>query len=180
MTIYEIRMNVENYQYLLPANPEIARGQDLIFDCERRSDTWDPPQVYVGNPKAKRGNFFNFLKGDPYVCDQRAYEVLEHLFYPCAELLPLPFEGKTLYVINVLACLNILDEERSTFAGFLPKNYVFHPERMQQAPLFKIPRTSRSQLLTVEGFLDDDYDFKHCVERAGLEGLMFKKIWESR
>lgn len=179
MTIFEIRLDGNNFQYLLPADPERARSGDLTFDCNRWGDTWDPPEVYVGNPKAKRGNFFNFLKGDPYICDQRAHDALEHLLYPFAELLPLPFEGETLYVINVLTCLNILDEKHTIPTEGWPKKYVFYPERMQQASIFKIPRTSRGQVLTVHRYMDEIYDFKYQVERAELQGLIFRPLWSN-
>lgn len=177
MVIYGIQFDVTNYQYLLCADSGRAGGLDMIFDCDRRGDSWDPPEVYVGNPKAKRGDFFSIMANGFYVCTERVREELEYLFYPCAEMLPLPFEDETLYLINVLTCLNLLDEKRTEYHGALPKKYVFHPTRMQQAPLFKIPQTSRVQVLASQGFMDPEYDFKLQVEQRGFEGLIFKNLW---
>ncbi len=179
MRIFELRLAPDEFQKLLCDDPTRAGGLDLIFDCDQRTTTWNPPEVYISNPRAKRGSFFSLGSWGFFVCTQELHDELEYLFAPCAEMLPLPFEDETLWIVNVLTCLNLLDEKRSEFNGAFPKRYVFHAHRMQPAPLFKVPRTSRGQILTSQGYVDENYDFKLQVERRGFEGLKFKELWSN-
>ena len=180
MKIYQAYKEPDKYQYLLPSDPEHSTTR-LMFDCEERADGWDPPEMYVANPRAKRGNFFNCIGGDPLICDERAVDEIGDVLEKCAELLPLPVDGETLYVVNVLPCLNLLDVERSVWRGepgrSTIKAFAFHPTRMQRYPLFKIPETINTSVLTCEGVLDPEFNFKPRVEEAGLTGLLFKILW---
>ena len=177
MTIYDVRFDIDRYQYLLSDEGDRHKPGDLIFDCEVRAEAWNPPKVYIANPKAVRGDFLNMCTGGYFICTEKVRDELDYLFYPCAELLPLPCGNEMFYIVNVLRCLNILDEKRSVFGGVFPKKYIFHTHRMQAQPLFKIPRTSVGQVLTSQGVLEEEYDFKLQVEQRGFKGLTFKRVW---
>lgn len=183
MTIYRLKADVNNYQFFLPSDLETVEQQVLMMDCERRLDTWKPPRVYIHQPKLKRGNFIAVGMGSPLACDERTldddkmYELLEM----SGELLPLPHEGETFYIINPLECINALDREQSEWGGTIkigiPRRYVFHRIRIPETPLFKIPETSRGEILCAENAYDPEYEFKRRYEQLGLTGLRFEKLW---
>ena len=98
--------------------------------------------------------------------------------------MPLTHEGEQFFALNVTECINVLDNEstqwvygQSTGARIRIEQYAFHADRLTETPLFKIPETSRSEILTVEGLKDPDDEFKSRVEKMGLTGLVFEEIW---
>ena len=49
----------------------------------------------------------------------------------------------------------------------------------ERLSLFKIPELHKSEILTVEGLLAPEDEFKYNVEQKGLKGLIFEQIWDS-
>jgi hypothetical protein len=184
MKIYQVKVDVNKYQYFLPSDEEIWKTDRLTFDCSPKLAEWTPPEVYVYEPKHRPGNFLSFLMGGALVCDPEATEALLDLLEMSGELLPLPYGGRTYHVLNVTECFNAIDEERTdwiigeeTKVRIGIRRYAFHRNRLPEVPLFKIPETCRGEILTVEGMKDPDDEFKPRVERLGLKGLVFKEIW---
>ncbi|MGE5265212.1 MAG: hypothetical protein ACM3S0_17675 [Acidobacteriota bacterium] len=101
------------------------------------------------------------------------------------ELLPLPYEGEEYTVRNVLECINCLDQKKTewvygqtTGERIEIKKYAFHRNRFSESRIFKIPETSKAEVLVVEWKEDSSDEFKYAVEEAGLRGLLFQTIWE--
>ncbi len=179
MTIYRVRCDLNNYQSLEIADRKIALSRKYYFDCQRSEPDWNPPEVYNPHPKLKRGSFFGFRGSrGGFICDERTRDndEMAEILEMSGELLPLPYEGETFYVINVLECKNCLDRERSNFDPY-PQKYTFHKHRIPDTPLFKIPETSMVEVLCVENGPDPEYEFKRRYERLDLTGLYFEKLW---
>ena len=186
MTIYSVRNDVKTYRYVLPTDAETTRQEPLLFDCERLLEGWKPPEVFVCEPKLKRGNFMGVGMGGPFACDEqtRYHDEMAQLLEMSGELLPLPLENNTWYIMNVLECINALDREHSEWHPSMqtmkiggPKKCVFHANRVPETPLFKIPETSRGEILCAENAYDPAYEFKRMYEHLGLTGLRFEKLW---
>ncbi len=185
MTIYAVHKDVNNYQFFLPVDVEVSQRGDLIMDCQPRLAAWSPPEVYIHNPKLKRGNFLGVGMGGPFACDEqtRDHDEMAELLEMSGELLPLLHEGEMFYVLNVLECVNALDRDKSTWPPSMkskigmPQKYAFHCSRIPETPLFKIPETSRSQIFCAENAYDSNYEFKRLYETLGLTGLYFEKLW---
>jgi len=99
------------------------------------------------------------------------------------ELLPLTYNKENFTVLNVTECVDALDDVntkwvygKGTRAKIKIAKHAFHQHRLPETPLFKIPQTSKSRILTVEGMKDPLDEFKPSVERFGLTGLIFKEI----
>jgi hypothetical protein len=100
------------------------------------------------------------------------------------ELLPLPYRDSLFYLVNVVECLDCLDEQRTnwilgetTGARIRIEHYHFDPSCLSTSTLFKIPQTAKAEVLTVTGVKDPSLEFKTIVERQGLMGLNFEKLW---
>ncbi len=187
MIIYSIRCELNTYQALGFADADPVKRRAYQFDCRPWEGNWRPPELYIPNPKLKRGNFLGFQgTSGTMIADDitRWHDELAGLFEMSGELLPMPHGGENFHVVNVLNCQNCLIRELSKRelaplgeqVGLLGR-YEFYPERLPDTPLFKVPETSRWEILCIERFGDDDYEFKHMYERLGLTGLYFEKLW---
>jgi hypothetical protein len=178
-------VDVNRFQFFLPEDPA-GHLDRLTFDGTPKLPGWEPPGVYVYKPKLKRGNFLSFMGGGALICDARAVEELREMLEMSGELLPLPHKGELFQTLNVTECVNVLDEEKTdwvigqtTRQRIGIKRYAFHPERLPETPLFKIPETARAEILTTEARIDPEDEFKPAVERLGLTGLLFEELWRS-
>lgn len=95
-------------------------------------------------------------------------------------MLPLQeYEGRKLFLFNTTNVISCLDKKKSVYdheAPSLIEKYVFHAKRLNFS-LFKIPETAGGEMLTVEGLASPEDEFKPIVEKMGLKGLIFEKIW---
>ena len=184
MNVYKLRADVNKFQSVYLVEPDLWTLEQGTFDGRPRLEEWSPPEVYVLHPKLKRGDFLSFgswagtIIVTPSVRDQ-----LADLLEMSCECLPLRFGNEELYLVNVTECINALDEansKRDIYPDGSPGRileFAFHARRFTETPLFKSPETCKGDILTVEGMKDADDEFKGRVERLGLTGLVFDKLW---
>ena len=154
------------------------------MDCELRAHSWSPPSVFIYEPKKQRGDFYNF-DSDILISNSKATKVIYHHYTIAGELLHLPYVGEIFTLLNITECINCLDQEKTRWSYDVSSNiplfieeYVFHKNRFSESSLFKIPETSKSEILVVEGLKDPKDEFKYAYETAGLQGLIFEEIWK--
>lgn len=164
MKVYRIDEDVNHYQYLLPADASVWSTDRLTFDGTPKAEHWVPPEVYVHKPKLKRGNFFGGIVGC-LLHDGTAHEKLADLFAAAGEMLPLPHEGQMFHILNVTECINALNQQHTQWRAsggvkISIEKYVFHPNRIGESTLFKIPETCRGEVLVAERTGDPEDEFK--------------------
>ena len=178
-TVYRVGLNVDDYQSVL----ESGDGGFPIrnrFDGRPIGSAWNPPECYIQNPKLKRPDFWSCFAVWFWfaVTKECAHKIVTFLDQSC-ETLPLPVEdsGELLFcnVTEVVNCLDKKQSEAKPYPGTY-KKYVFHPDRWNFS-LFKIPETAPWEVLCVEGVTDPNDEFKGTVERLGLTGIKFQKLW---
>lgn len=183
-TVYRV-LPEDKYQTLETNDP----GESRIwpFDGTPIGDKWHAPAVYAPSPNLMEPDIWNcFLHRHVFAFNEKAGHVLQTFLDQATlptttgEQLALYFRGKKLIVLNVTYVLNCLDSEHSKSASHLrPRwitEYVFIPGRFEYS-LFMIPETQGSELLTVEGLAAPEEEFKPMVEKHGLKGLRFEKLW---
>lgn len=181
MKVYRLRSDVNSYQYFLPAHDEDI-GK-LNTECQPLLDRWHPPQVYVYEPLHKPGDLYNFYLDTP-IFSPRASEVLRSHMEMSGELLPLPYKDQIYTLLNVLVCINCLDEERTQWAvqdgvKLWPQKYVFHPNRFSESYIFKIPETYRAEVLIVDWEDDDEDGFVDALVEHQIVGYQLDYLWSS-
>jgi hypothetical protein len=125
------------------------------------------------------GDIAIFYPGSPAL-SPRACQALARFLEPAGELLPLRSQDPRLdgwYVFNATTIVDALDEDRSVVhrnavSGRITviRRYEFHSERLT-APVFKTPSIG-SELYCLRSVVNE-------VERAGLRGFGFKKVWSA-
>lgn len=185
MKIYRIIPDVNDFQSIALNDESLWQTDMFTFDCKSKTKVWLSPKTYVLNPKLKEGDFPYLCPGALVVRENAINKILEY-FEMSGELLPLTLESNTLSILNVLECINALNKEETEwkFSNRTGKKlrilkYSFHLNRIPEAPLFKIPETSKSEILTYSGVKDPDDEFITVYKKTGLKGLRFEKIWSS-
>lgn len=182
MKIHSIAYDLSIFQSLLPVDERIWWTDALNFNGRSKVRGWIPPEVYIRKPKLKRGNFIHLTAGSGcLVFDHFSYAHLRDILEPAGEILPLPFEGEELYILNVTVCVEALDPFNTTWNhrdGVKTEvaKYAFDRKQLPNSSLFKIPETCRATTLTYSG-LNIEREFKTRVEKLGLTGLLFKELW---
>jgi hypothetical protein len=138
--------------------------------------------MYVFNPKKKKGNFFSLGGIGALVFDQKAHDIMLTVFDMAGEILPINVSGENLYILNVLECVNMLDE-KNTVWDYYPDGgrgrilkYSFFKNRLSESSLFKIPQTSKAEILTYSGVKDCEDEFYSLYHNNNLTGLIFEEL----
>lgn len=178
-TVYEVLPDLNTYRYALWCDSRVNRIAQL--DGTREADAWIPFPVYDVMPLHREGDFWGEFGGAFAVKRSSLAPIVKFIDQSC-ELLPIAMEeGPELVIMNVVYVPNCLDRKRSMFDEVDTSrivNYVFHAERLGYS-LFKIPERRHSEVLCVEGVVAPHDEFKATVERSGMTGLIFKKLWSS-
>ena len=83
-------------------------------------------------------------------------------------------------------CVNMLDNEKTewkiskrTGNRIGINHYEFHPSRITESTLFKIPETRRGEILTYSGVKDPDEEFFSLCNKYKFKGITFDEIWSN-
>ncbi len=177
-TVYRVLCDSENYQHILSDTEDLV--QKYNFDGYPIGDKWNPPQANSPYPLLKVGDYWNCFAGSMLfgVTYETACRTVKFLDQSC-ECLPFNLRDQKFFACNVTEVVNCLDKVNSKHKPDNPlwfDEYVFHPKRFSYS-LFKIPDTRQSEVLCVEGLAAPEDEFKGTVEKLGLTGLIFQKLW---
>src|SRR5437016_5316183 len=114
MEIFRIRLDSNVFQFFLPVDTTIWQTDVLKMNCKPKLLAWNPPRIYVHNPTHEPSNFLHLCSGG-LVTDTTATEKLRDVLEMAGGLLPLVHEDIPYYLLNVLECVNCLDQEKSVW-----------------------------------------------------------------
>ncbi|GAA5120525.1 hypothetical protein JIN84_05705 [Luteolibacter yonseiensis] len=189
MKIYRI-INDPAFHTLAATEPEPLEPI-LSLDLEHLWEPWisafgrQGPELRAADPQTtRRGNFFKFHPGflayDTSVAD--AAEQIE-LLQDDMEYLPARLEGTSerLDIMNVMGCYNCFDHGRAGYTtdenGGITAitRYAFHPTRIMDSTIFRIPETRFEEIYVLSG--RGDAEFIEFYQENGFTGLIFEEIW---
>lgn len=158
-----------------------------LFQLDLMRSAWPSLSFYVRDPaRTKRGNFFNLSLGslayDQAVLDSDLGETIEK----SGEVLSATLDDtkEKFYVFNPTSCYNCLDRD-NTEARWTPdgtaaiqvKKFAFHPGRIGDVNLFKIPEMKRVGLFALAGRDEPEDEFYAQYHALGFTGLRFEEVW---
>ncbi|MGH2662091.1 MAG: imm11 family protein [Actinomycetota bacterium] len=181
MDVYVLDADANRFQNLILAREEDRRRLIGAFDGTPMAGTWTPPRVEVlaeEDGAARPPGDFPSLGGYAPVFSRRATDAVEDLLEDAGELLPLDSPDGTYLVFNVTRVLDALDEDRSDVRRFKSTGRIMNidryqliPERIGDAPIFKLSQIPRMYTFVTDRFV-------HRVRDAGLAGFLFdRKVW---
>ena len=179
-TVYRVLPDVSSHQYILEDASELDK-RDFDGTPINRLNWRTPSTFYIANPRMPEPEFWGFSNLSIFAVPvDAAAKIVKFLDQSC-QTLPIRVGRKHLLLCNVTYVVNALNKSRSRNERGLPHwitQYAFHAGRLDFS-LFKIPQTALTEILCVEGLGDPEDDFKGTVERLGLTGLKFIKLWDS-
>lgn len=177
MKIWQLNFELDEYDNLIPVK-EFTVEEIQSFDGREHLTQWKPIKVKRMEPE-KNLELSDAPGFTIPVFSEKAVECLRTLISKNVEILPLEFEEKNYFGINVVTVLKAIDYEKSIYKMFRDgkrimafKKYAFLTEVIQGVAIFKITDEK-----TRYAFVSDE--FKKVVEKNNLSGFRFKLVWDS-
>jgi hypothetical protein len=151
------------------------------LDGTPREERWLPIPVALltegedGTPLAQSD--FPWLGQHVLVLRERAVAALAPTLRTCGELLPLDCPDAKLWLFHALTIADALDESAADITRYSDgeilavQRYAFHPAKVPDAPIFKVPQLLRGSLFLTEEFVNQ-------VNANGLVGFGSSAIWK--
>jgi len=175
--IYKIIAASNDYQRLVAEYD--ALWKQLRFDCRPQVD-WNPPKVRIFDPTKPVGDFLSFAAGSLTVRDEKLNAVRTS-FEMAGEILKLDGQDATYWCLNVLICVNGVDEDASEWLvdsksgkKITLKRPVFRRGFLAESSIFKVPQQPGSLYV----WEDENEGFFHEYQTNKLTGLRFETMQE--
>jgi hypothetical protein len=122
------------------------------------------------------------------IFNQKAADALADLLEGNGELLPLECDSSKYYAFNITREVEALDEQHSEFKlcsevypdepppdpdFLLVTRFTFHPDKVADLAIFKLPKRNRKNMPLVTD------RFVQRVQETNLKGFAFKLLWSS-
>ena len=184
ITVYRIVRDPE-FKKLVPgdrATFERERKNSWAFDGEPPRTKWAELEMRPSDDTLKLPDIWEVVPG-AFAIEKKAYKELSSSTEETQQgnMRFLRCEKRKLAVINSTHCVDCLEVEKSEFDKGDPSKIVKYSFDGKQLAisLFKIPQTKSTELLTLDGF-DDENDFKTLVERFGFTGIEIRATLDGR
>ncbi|WP_066631278.1 hypothetical protein [Labilibacter marinus] len=183
MNVYSIKVDVNNYQWISPVIKDGSILDYTVFNCQKKEKNLSEIEWYSINPNSKEGNFYSLGSNGAFAFDDKVYNSdLLSIFEMAGEVIPIKVKNKKLYVLNVLECMNCLNEELSEWEIYSDGSrgrilsYSFLRSRICESSIFKIPQTQKGEVLTYTGIKEKSDEFMSLYQSLNFEGLVFDKL----
>ncbi len=160
------------------------------FDTgEKKADNWNPPSIrWFGDDGRDLSKYkdpdISYIHPGSFIVNQHTHNLIAHAIGDVAELLPIPFNNETWYLLNVHNQVDAMDKANSHYkiyrsgkVGWLIKP-AFFTDRVPQNKLFKIPEDPASIYYAECQSDGDKNNFVRIIEKNNLFGVEFQKVQE--
>ncbi len=134
---------------------------------------WDPDML-----SKLKGDYPSLIPGVP-VFSRAAVAVLRDLLEGVGEILPVKIAGEEYFIYNLTRIIDALDESHSVLSRFddgrvfYIDEHFFFGDKLEDAPLFKIPQMPDSSIFVTDVFVKR-------VKKAKLKGFWFPLLWSGK
>lgn len=171
-----------DFQALLVEAPFESYLHDLMkFDGTSRVDEWRRarPQFYVDRPERPVPDLWPVVSSASLGLSDRARDLVETHFPGTGELLPANLGDTSLHILNVTRVVACLDKERTRPDLGFPKAFAFRQAALPIGTIFKIPETSRVDILYCDATSDGEAPLAAMLTDNRLTGITLKRLWDA-
>jgi hypothetical protein len=184
MKYYKINTESNNCQWIMPQVDESKIPELLNFNCSTKIKELENMEWYVFNPKQNKANFFTIGIGGVLVFDKHVYESQVYSSLEMAgEIIPISIGDETLYILNVLECVNALNKSKSKW-DIYPNGqkgrilqYSFYKDRVSESTIFKIPETAATEVFAYSDLKEPIDEFYYQYHKEEFTGLSFEVVF---
>ena len=178
MRILKLKSDVDRYRWLALVDDSDARILSDLHDGPAGT-AWKPVRaewIEEDTKEEKAKSDFPTLGTTP-VFSERAVDTLLDLLVENGEILPLEVEGERYFAYNVTRTLDALDQDRSAIIRYPTgrildvTRYVFLPEKLDGAAIFRLPQFRGRAFVTDE--------FTRRIRDYELTGFGLVEVWSS-
>jgi hypothetical protein len=177
-TVYKLGYDFDRVTAFALAD-QASSGFFYQFDGRSLAHAWVPPVVHPADTAEDDAQLADCtVLGTVPLLSERAAEVLHPIIAGISELLPVRYPRRALFVLNVLETADCLDEVHSKMERFPTgrvmriDHYVFDPEKLPKAGIFRLSQLPRGALYVTDRFVG-------AVQESGLTGFEFTPLWSS-
>ncbi|MCL2117221.1 MAG: hypothetical protein FWH27_02220 [Planctomycetaceae bacterium] len=189
MKIYAIDFDVSDYQDFM-FDDEAPEDETLVeklfeFEFARLPNDWRLPSVFIPEPKLLKPNFFNVVNAAPncMIIDEYALDKTLTVLEMSGQLFKFKYKNEKFTFFRPKHCYDCLDDENTVWKekrmGII--KHVFNKNRItltHDSPIFTIPELNSSTMYLADGVMsDEEEEFKYCIEKYNLKGLVLQEIW---
>lgn len=175
-TVYDLLPDSDRFHDFALAD-SANRGFFRQFDGRSLKDSWTPVEITAADEDDELAILGDFaLLGTIPIFSAVAVSKIGSVLQRYGELLPLQYSRADYYAYNVTHFVDALNEPASSVtrlsAGSIMsiERYAFHPDRVEDEVIFKLPQLRRAFVFVTTAFVDI------CAE-AQLCGLCFRPLW---
>jgi hypothetical protein len=189
LAIKHVFVYCEDNSVLLAGKSKIDRNTFLCLG-EKKSDTWAPSEIEWFKDdgrnleKYKEPDISYIFMRSSLIASPDTADLIRPAIENEVELLPIPFNNKTWYFLNVFNHIDALDKVNSLYKiyrsgkiGPLTKP-AFFPEKIPHAKLFMIPEDPTTIYYAEHHPDSDPGTFKNILEQNRLFGINLEKQQE--
>lgn len=178
LIVYELKQHPTRYCSFAPV-AATHRSQYHDFAGVPISASWIEHDIRAADEPDELAQLPDFaLLGVVPLFSDRAVKALSDLLASNGELLPVRHARQRYFAYNVTTVIDAIDLTRSQVEWFSDggvmaiSSYVFQPELLGAASIFKIPQLPRAFVYVTDEFTDR-------VRRTELIGFVFSELWRA-
>jgi len=192
MIVYTIHPDRANKKTFVMCRGNKLENIDAFDTGKKKTGGWNPPDIEWfdddGRNLAKyKDPDISYISSDisSLTVNSHTRDLIAPAVTDVAELLPIPFDNETWYLLNVFNQVKALDKANSQYkiystgkVGILIKP-AFLADKVPHNKLFKIPENPARVYFAEYQPDDSENNFKHIIEKNKLFGVEFVKVWEN-
>ena len=181
LKIWRLEVDFKDYPSFKLINEDtqyLKKFKERIFVAKELGNDFRYEQIELIEGKSKTDcPMFWSATGTPLI-SKYAAEVLCEVFGDDVELLPVQYGDEVYFIVNILAVLDAIDYERSTFRKLTTglvvglEEYKLIPKVIKNHKILKLVLNGRT--MATEVFVNQE--FKYKVESSGLKGFKFVEV----
>lgn len=181
LVVYRIAPDWNDWQALLLDAPFESSLHDLIdFDGTSRSAEWTArlPRFVIDPPERPRPTCWPVVSSASLGLGRDAVDLLDPFIEESGELLWTTVEDLEIAVLNVTPVRACLDVTQSRLTGGRFR-FAFQPSEIPVGRVFKVPQTSRADVLYCEASPSTGVSLRTLIEGQEITGISLSTLWDS-
>lgn len=182
--IYKVKPDTD-YRLMYPEDG-VFDSDDWEFKCSPLIDKLPQFKAYFDKESKKPIPDIAYIGMATFAFRHDVAEALVDILESAGEVLPFFVDEEIWYCLNVMACVDALDESQSEYqfddgkTKLNPTKFVFNTNKLSESSLFKIPSDNHTNIFCADRRDTDEHvleNFLCAVAGHGFVGVNFEEVY---